>query len=174
MYLTNEEAFKDLNKKGLFLCRSGKAGTGKQVIALKTDKDSFKEVTNPNEFFNKVANNVLISTDTPLCNDLDLQVFVDYDERNAEIEANKAIVKNLKPKKFLSIKRAVLCRGYGNYFAVDVDNIKAIAIEPSLIDEEELSEYRKDAVMNALRETGINIHEKEFDHQTKIWKEIGK
>ena len=174
MYLTNEEAFKDLNKKGLFLCRSGKAGTAKSVIAIKTGKDSFKEVANPTRFFDKVETNIAIYTNSPICNELNLQVFIDYDKRNEEIEQNKSIVRALNPKRFLSIKKAVLCHGYGNYYAVDTENIKAIPIESALIDEEELSEYRKDVIMNALRETGINKHEKDFEKQEKIWKNIGK
>lgn len=174
MYLNNVEAFKDLNKKGLFLCRTGTAGTAKSVIAVKTGNDSFKEVANPTKFFDKVETNIAIYTNSPICNELNLQVFLDYDKRNEEIEANKTIVRALKPKKFLSIKKAVLCRGYGNYYAVDTDNIKAIPIEPALIDEEELSEYRKDVIMQALRETGINKYEKEFERQTKIWKSIKK
>lgn len=174
MYLNNGEAFKDINKKGLFLCRSGNAGTAKQVIAIKTGKDSFQEVANPKTFFDKVESNVCIYTDHPICNTLDLEVFIDYDKRNDEIAENQAIVKALKPRKFLNIKKAVLCRGYGNYYAVDTEAIKAIPIDYELIEETELSEYRKDTIMNALRETGINRFKKEFERQTKIWKQIGK
>ncbi len=144
-----------------------------KVIAQKTGKNSLSFILNPNSFKEKMKENILVFDESELLSSIDFNVFRQYDAREKEIEERKSLVKGLKTKKFLNVQKAVIARGYKNdYYIIDVKSKEAKSIDSSLIDDEDVSEYRKDSIMTALRETGVNKFKSAKQRQEAIWKSI--
>lgn len=174
IFVDNSECAKWLLKSGIF--KYVDKNEHMTVIAQKHKNDRVEFISNPNQFLDKLQQNIAVfNKDEQLLVEVVFSDFTAFDERESEIAEHKQLLKDLKKESinFLNIQHAVLCKAPQQKVIVfDLDTGHKHQVDAGLADGLETCNYTSSAVEIAYRDGGVNQYQKSFERQVKQWNKV--